>query len=446
MMNKSTNKDKKHSFDLLNNLTFCVFDLETTGGNPKVDKIIEIGLVKIKELKIIDEKNFLIKPGIKIPDFIQKLTSISQADVKDSPSIEDVIDEILLFMGDHILVAHNTSFDIPFFNSVLKLMGKKELLNKNICTNLMTKYLAPNLLNSNLNYMSNIFNIGHRKAHRALDDATATAELLIKFLNIFIDKDISKINHLYYPQNKYELDRQHFKKESSDEKEIIAKIKTLKMPFLIIVKGTHGVIQFALPCNGIQEEVDFIKQHIKKNAWHTVTIKLTGPFIESLIQFEDFFNRLESKLQDEILLFLKTKHLSSKGNDGQHYTHELNKKEKNGQLFFLTHHLVPEQLIIYPLEAPFKKLELVFRYPGHRKKLLQYLKSGKVLLKKNHVKPNADLYQLIQAYIQLQLSTTNDFLLISKNQVIKSPNTLISSLDKFLTKTSNPYGYPRHYI
>ncbi|RPJ78868.1 MAG: 3'-5' exonuclease [Alphaproteobacteria bacterium] len=119
-----------NSFQLLNELSFCVFDLETTGGNHVNDKIIEIGLVRVENLKIVAQKSFLIKPEMHIPDFIQKLTNIKEADVNDAPLIEDVIDEILEFMGDSILVAHNTSFDVPFFNSVLRRLDREELKNK----------------------------------------------------------------------------------------------------------------------------------------------------------------------------------------------------------------------------------------------------------------------------------------------------------------------------
>ena len=159
------------------------FDLETTGGNQEKDGIIEIGLIQIDNLQITNKANYLLKPDIKIPDFIQKLTSIRNEDVKDCPKIDEVIEEILEFMSDRILVAHNTSFDVPFFNSVLKRLGKKELSNNSMCTNLMSKYLIPNLLNTNLSYMSKLFKISHGHAHRALDDAIATAELfnLLKY-------------------------------------------------------------------------------------------------------------------------------------------------------------------------------------------------------------------------------------------------------------------------
>jgi DNA polymerase-3 subunit alpha (Gram-positive type) len=197
---------------LLSGLSFCVFDLETTGSNQKTDKIIEIGLVKIENLKIVKTKDFLINPEIKIPEFIQNLTGIFQENVKNSPVIEEVIDEILEFMGDSILVAHNISFDIPFFYSVLKRLKKPHLKNKTLCTNLMTKFLMPTLVNSNLNYMCSIFHIPHKKAHKAIDDANASAKLLLTYLKIFIEKGITKINHLYYPRDRFELDRkQYFK-------------------------------------------------------------------------------------------------------------------------------------------------------------------------------------------------------------------------------------------
>ena len=185
---ESSVESELSSKELIQTLKFCVFDLETTGGNHQSDKIIEIGIVRIENMQVTDQKGLLIKPEIRIPDFIQKLTSISEDDVKNAPTIEEVIDEVLVMMEDCILVAHNTSFDIPFFNSVLRRLGKPELKNPALCTNLMTKYLIPNLMNSNLNYMSKIFNIKHSKAHRALDDAKATAELLLNYLNIFIDK------------------------------------------------------------------------------------------------------------------------------------------------------------------------------------------------------------------------------------------------------------------
>jgi DNA polymerase-3 subunit alpha (Gram-positive type) len=158
------------SAELLSSLRFCVIDLETTGGNPETEKIIEVGMVKIENRKIVEERSFLVNPQKDIPDFVQKLTGIRKADVEHAPKIEEVIDEITQFIGSSILVAHNTSFDIPFLNGVLKKLKLPAMENKVICTNVMTKYMIPEILNSNLAYMGQIFGIPHTQAHRALED------------------------------------------------------------------------------------------------------------------------------------------------------------------------------------------------------------------------------------------------------------------------------------
>ncbi|MFT6604518.1 MAG: DNA polymerase III epsilon subunit-like protein, partial [Bacteriovoracaceae bacterium] len=88
-----TNKEPVSVSDEIQKMSFCVFDLETTGGNHKNDKIIEIGMVRIENLKVVKEASYLIQPEIHIPEFIQKLTSITPDDVSDSPKIEEVVDE-----------------------------------------------------------------------------------------------------------------------------------------------------------------------------------------------------------------------------------------------------------------------------------------------------------------------------------------------------------------
>ena len=254
------------SRELLENLSFCVFDLETTGGNHESDKIIEIGMVRVTNLQITDELSFLIDPEMYIPDFIQKLTSIKQKDVKGQAKIEDKIEEILHFIGDDIIVAHNTSFDVPFLNSVLKRMDREELTNKVLCTNVMTKHMIPEIMNSNLNYMSQLFEIKHSNAHRAHDDAIATARLMLKFLEVFISKGIKKVNQLYYPKNKFELDRIHYSKDTP-KSEILKKILDNECSMLLILKGDRGIIQGALPISIPKEEIEFIEEFIDMVDW-----------------------------------------------------------------------------------------------------------------------------------------------------------------------------------
>ncbi|MFA6236418.1 MAG: 3'-5' exonuclease [Bacteriovorax sp.] len=427
-----------NSFQLLNDLSFCVFDLETTGGNHLNDKIIEIGLVKVENLKIVAQKDFLIKPEMHIPDFIQKLTNIKESDVNDAPLIEDVIGEILEFMGDSILVAHNTSFDVPFFNSVLRRLGREELKNKSICTNLMTKYMIPNLLSSNLNYMSKIFNLKHQKAHRALDDALASAELLLKYLTIFIHKKIHKVNSLYYPKNKFELDRIHYKKDTPLA-EIIAQIESLKTPMLITLKGHEGVVLFSFPTLSTPAETKYIVEKIKITPYEILTIKMIGPFFQGLIEMSTYYSKIGENLQVETIQKLCEFHkISFSDVDGEtpiNFSHD----------FMVMNHLIPEQYVIYPLCSLHHKMELVFRYPTHQNKLVQYInsKSTRLIqgkLKKDHLAP------LMHNFLAVYLQKSSGYLLINKSNQKIGNLDIKDSLELFVSENPNEFNFPQQYL
>lgn len=441
---------KQHSpKQMLEELSFCVFDLETTGGNQKKDRIIEIGLVQIDNLKIGATKNYLINPERKIPDFIQKLTSIGQEEVEDAPTIDQVIDEVLEFIGDRVLIAHNSSFDIPFLNAVLERLGRKQLENKGLCTNLMTKYLIPTLMNSNLNYMSRIFDISHQKAHRALDDAIATAELFLNYLNIFMAKDIKKINHLYYPKNRYELDLCNFKNNTSKLEDIKEKMESIFAPFVITVKGENGIILFAFPCTNKANEIEFITKKIKELQWHTISLKLSGPILESLIRFNHSFNKMPKEDQDYALELLKNNLIGEENivELKEKYKEELQKLKQAD--FVLMNHLVPEQYTIYPLDAMGIRQGLIFRYPGHDKKLIQYInsktnrkKSGK--LKEVHFPtPLADLTHL---YIAKCMSEGRELLVFKDSFALKNKDFFFTQLDNFISDNPNRYNYPKAFI
>ena len=431
--------------NLLTSLKFCVFDLETTGGNQTNDKIIEIGLIQIDNLKIVAKKNYLINPEKKIPDFIQRLTSIKQSSVENCQIIEDVIDEILIFIGDRILVAHNASFDVPFLNSILKRLNKEILTNKSICTNLMTKYLIPTLVNSNLNHMSKIFNITHKNAHRALDDADATAKLFLNYLKIYKKKGIRKINHLYYPKNRYELDLLHFKKEVNSIKEIKEKIKNIKVPYLFTLKGGNGILLFSFPSEGSSKENEYLFEKIKLLDWTTISIKLMGPFFEAFIKFNHFYLNLDNEVQEEIIQKLWLFHLDklNKENLLKNFNRLKNK------YFIVMNHLVPDQYMIYPFSSLKHKNELVFRYPGHEKKLIQYInaKIGRMNLKKTKtLSKNLKLQEFSMCYISKCHLENKKLLFINKITNEEKYPLLFKKIDQFSSENPNPYNYPKYYI
>ncbi len=279
------------SDELLRSLTFCVIDLETTGGNPETEKIIEIGMVRVENRKVTEERSFLINPEKDIPDFVQKLTGIKKADVEHSPKIEEVIDEITQFIGSSILVAHNTSFDIPFLNGVLKKLKRPAMENKVICTNVMTKYMIPDIMSSNLNYMSQIFGIPHSQAHRAIEDARATGRLLLKYLDIFEAKNIRKVNQLYYPRNKFELDRVIFDQPDGLEK-VYETLSKIDIPAVLTIKGDNGVILTIFPLKKPSEEVEALKEYVTGFRWSQIHVRLCGPFIEGLFFMNSNFVKI----------------------------------------------------------------------------------------------------------------------------------------------------------
>lgn len=442
------------SFDLLYPLEFCVFDLESTGGNPKSDRIIEIGLVKIRNLKICETKNFLINPERDIPDFIQKLTNIRPEDVANSPKIEDVIDEIIAFIGkDSILVAHNTAFDVPFINAVLERLGKAQFDNKVLCTNLMTKYMIPNLMSTNLQYMSQIFGFGHENVHRALDDAYATAELLLKYLEVFMSKKISKINALYYPKNKFELDRLHLKtKDYESYSELINSIQkiieNINTPFTLTLKGPEGLILKTFPSNATTLQKEKIINLIANEHPETITIKLSGPIIEGVLECLSVYSKLKEENQKELITFIKDEFLPNvdipSADDCQ--KHLLSHYTAN---FILFNHLIPGQIRIVPVDSLYQKLDLVLRYPGHANKLVQYLGSKMSRISQGRIKRDTlpiEVKQVLIAFVHEYNKNKNEIFLIDKIFNKKDFELVKNDLDNFIIKSPNSYGYPRSFL
>ena len=95
---------------------YVVFDLETTGFNPEVCEIIEIGALKYRKNELVEELSVLVKPKVKIPDEITKITGIDDDMVKEAITIEEAMPMFINFIEDLPLIAHNSSFDLSFIN------------------------------------------------------------------------------------------------------------------------------------------------------------------------------------------------------------------------------------------------------------------------------------------------------------------------------------------
>ncbi len=169
--------------------TYCVFDIETTGFDPdKMDMITEIAICKVKNRKIIDEYTTFINPERSIPKNVQELTHITDDMVKDAPTIEEVLPEILDFMSGCTLVAHNSDFDIGFIDYFVKKYGYEEKFNNTIIDTLMiARELYPAFPNKKLGTIAEELGISLEGAHRAINDTRATAKVFIR-----MDEDLEK--------------------------------------------------------------------------------------------------------------------------------------------------------------------------------------------------------------------------------------------------------------
>ncbi|WMJ82027.1 PolC-type DNA polymerase III [Clostridium sp. MB40-C1] len=198
--------------------TYVVFDLETTGFSSVNDKIIEIGAVKIKKGNIIDNFSVFVNPQIKIPYKITELTGITDDMVAGAETIEKILPEFIEFIGDSVLVAHNANFDASFIRKNCKDLNIG--FNYTVMdTVLLSKFLFPELKKYKLNIVAKHLGISLENHHRAVDDAGATAEILLKCFELLKEKSINTLEEL----NKEFLGNQDIKKLNTYHLIIFAK-------------------------------------------------------------------------------------------------------------------------------------------------------------------------------------------------------------------------------
>ncbi|WBW50674.1 PolC-type DNA polymerase III [Peptoniphilus equinus] len=174
--------------------SFTVFDIETTGFSPVYEDITEIGAVKIENGQVVARYSQLIKPRAAIPEAVQKLTGITPDLVSDKPYIEEVIGDFYEFTKGTTLVAHNAAFDSRFIKREFKRAGYKfdfqiiDTLN-------VARAIVDDVKRYNLSALCKKFGISLVGAHRAVNDAEATAHLFIKLMDL-AREDIDDLNAL----------------------------------------------------------------------------------------------------------------------------------------------------------------------------------------------------------------------------------------------------------
>ncbi|MBW3660979.1 MAG: 3'-5' exonuclease, partial [Gemmatimonadetes bacterium] len=165
-------------------IPFVVVDVETTGGLPPGDRLIEIAAVRLRGGRFEGEWSSLLDPGRAIPWFVERLTGIDGRMTAAAPPFAAVADDFLDFLGGCPFVAHNAGFDWRFVNAELLLARGGRLTNAKLCTVRLARRLLPHVRRRNLDALAHLFGVTVHGRHRALGDARATARILLRLLEV----------------------------------------------------------------------------------------------------------------------------------------------------------------------------------------------------------------------------------------------------------------------
>lgn len=176
--------------------TYVVFDVETTGLSSRFDKIIELAAVKVHNGEIVDKFESFINPHEPLSEVIKNLTGITDGMLVDAPEFKDVLPKFKEWVGDAIFVAHNATFDMGFIDTAYETLGYGPSTNGVVDTLEITKVLNKDLKRHNLAALSRYYNVELVSHHRAIYDAEATGYIFIKMLQQLKEAGITKHNEL----------------------------------------------------------------------------------------------------------------------------------------------------------------------------------------------------------------------------------------------------------
>ncbi len=177
---------------------FIVLDVETTGLHPTEDRLIEIAAFRVAggggRLRLQEELVTLVNPGRPLPPTIVRLTGITPEMVARAPRFEEILEELVAFLGPRVLVAHNARFDLAFLNAELQRARHKRLGHPRLCTLALSRRLFPELPNHQLPTVARYMGIEMEQWHRARADAWATARLFLRLLDPLAERGVRTLS------------------------------------------------------------------------------------------------------------------------------------------------------------------------------------------------------------------------------------------------------------
>lgn len=168
---------------------WVVVDLETTGGSPKRGhRVTEVAAVRVSAGAIAETYSTLVNPDRRIPGMITSLTGITEAMVAGAPRFGEVAGRVAEAIEGRVFVAHNAAFDWRFLTHEMHGATGAAPKGRQLCTVRLARKLLPGLPSRGLDALALYFGVSIESRHRALDDAVATAKLLIRFIEMLEDR------------------------------------------------------------------------------------------------------------------------------------------------------------------------------------------------------------------------------------------------------------------
>ena len=278
-------------FETPNMADMVIYDLETTGVNPKNANIVEIAAKRLNVIgNEVQQYDKLVKPpGGYIPPAVTRIHRISMEDVKDAPSIEMVLPEFCSFIQDRILIGHNiTQYDNPILERDLKEYLNRSLLNPYYDTLVTARKLLPRQRRG-IEALAEKFGIEHKKLHRAIEDVEVNRKIFKELIKIDLQKREVKSLTEFLPFVGVSI---LAKTDAADESDTLTEASAFLNAAKRFVKTHQSTLPDDLPFDSTEKEQieEFIDQLKQSDApilrEDTEWIEAKSKFRNLLMQFE----------------------------------------------------------------------------------------------------------------------------------------------------------------